>query len=481
MQDNNNCAEVANATDQTQQAGGDGKLFHTHKKHGFTSKIGFVLAAAGSAVGLGNLWRFPYLAAKYGGGIFLLVYIALAVTFGFSLLVLEIAIGRSTGKDVIGAFSKLNKKTKWFGFVSLVVPVIIVPYYCVIGGWVTKYLFAYLSGDGTSGAMTGDNAANYFSNFISSSGEPIIFFIIFALLSFAVVIFGIQKGIEKMGKILMPMLAIISVGLAIFAMCQKGAVEGIKYFLVPKLDGINIAEVFLAALGQLFYSMSLAMCIMITYGSYMKKEANIQKSARQISIFDTSFAIIAGLIIIPSVFAFSASPSDVLQNSGPTLMFVSLPNVFSQIPGAAVIGALFFLLVLFAALTSAVSLIEAIVAVLRENLGLKRWVSCLIVFGVVLLLGIPSSLGFGVLKAVSIGDMTILDIFDYVSNSILMPIVAIGTCIIAGYFANFQIIKDEIGLVKKSFRDRYFSVMIKYVAPVCMFLILVFNIIDKIK
>ena len=269
------------------------------KKHkGFTGKIGFVLAAAGSAVGLGNLWRFPYLAAKYGGGIFLLVYILLAVTFGFSLLVLEIGIGRLTGKDVIGAFGKLNKKTKWFGFVSLVVPVLIVPYYCVIGGWVTKYLFAYMSGDGSTGAMTGENAALYFNNFISSSWEPIVFFIIFALLSFAVVIFGVQKGIEKIGKILMPILAVLSVGLAIFAMCQKGAVEGIKYFLVPKLEGVNIAEVFLAALGQLFYSMSLAMCIMITYGSYMKKNTDIQKSARQISVFDTCFAIVAGLITI---------------------------------------------------------------------------------------------------------------------------------------------------------------------------------------
>ena len=476
MQEKENVTTVEESSAVGDQEGtGEALPVKNHK--GFTGKIGFVLAAAGSAVGLGNLWRFPYLAAKYGGGIFLLVYIALAVTFGFSLLVLEIAIGRHTGKDVIGAFAKLNKKTKWFGFVSLVVPVLIVPYYCVIGGWVTKYLFAYLSGDGTSGAMTGENAAFYFNNFISSPWQPIVFFIVFALLSFAVVIFGVQKGIEKIGKILMPLLAVLSVGLAIFAMCQKGSLEGVKYFLVPKVEGVNIAEVFLAALGQLFYSMSLAMCIMITYGSYMKKDTNIQKSARQISVFDTGFAIVAGLIIIPSVFAFSTSPSDVMQNSGPTLMFVSLPNVFSQIPGANIIGALFFLLVLFAALTSAISLIEAIVAVLRENLGMKRWQACLIVFGVVLLLGIPCSLGFGVLRMLSIGDMTLLDIFDYVSNSILMPLVAIGTCVIAGYFVNFRAIKDEIGLRVNSFRDKYFTVMIRFVAPICMLLILIFNII----
>ena len=476
MQEKENVTTVEESSAVGDQEG-TGEALPVKKHNGFTGKIGFVLAAAGSAVGLGNLWRFPYLAAKYGGGIFLLVYIALAVTFGFSLLVLEIAIGRHTGKDVIGTFAKLNKKTKWFGFVSLVVPVLIVPYYCVIGGWVTKYLFAYLSGDGTSGAMTGENAALYFNNFISSSWQPIVFFIVFALLSFAVVIFGVQKGIEKIGKILMPLLAVLSVGLAIFAMCQKGALEGVKYFLVPKVEGVNIAEVFLAALGQLFYSMSLAMCIMITYGSYMKKDTNIQKSARQISVFDTGFAIVAGLIIIPSVFAFSTSPSDVMQNSGPTLMFVSLPNVFSQIPGANIIGALFFLLVLFAALTSAISLIEAIVAVLRENLGMKRWQACLIVFGVVLLLGIPSALGFGVLRMLSIGDMTLLDIFDYVSNSILMPLVAIGTCVIAGYFVNFRAIKDEIGLRVNSFRDKYFTVMIRFVAPICMLLILIFNII----
>ncbi len=472
--------ENVNVTDTASVAGADagaGEAIPAKKHLGFTGKIGFVLAAAGSAVGLGNLWRFPYLAAKYGGGIFLLTYIVLAITFGFSLLVLEIGIGRLTGKDVIGAFGKINKKTKWFGFFSLIVPVMIVPYYCVIGGWVTKYLFAYVTGDGATGAMTGDNAALYFSNFISSSWEPIVFFIVFAFLSFAVVVFGVQKGIEKIGKILMPLLAVLSVGLAIFAMCQKGALEGVKYFIVPKFEGVNFAEVFLAALGQLFYSMSLAMCIMITYGSYMKKDTDIQKSARQISVFDTCFAIVAGLIIIPSVFAFASSPTDVMQSSGPTLMFVSLPNVFSQIPGASVIGALFFLLVLFAALTSAISLIEAIVAVLRENLGMKRWSACLVVFGLVLLLGIPSSLGFGVLDMLSIGDMTLLDIFDYVSNSILMPLVAIGTCIIAGYFVNFRAIKDEIGLKVNSFRDKYFTVMIRFVAPVCMLLILIFNII----
>ena len=235
MQEKENVTTVEESSAVGDQEG-TGEALPVEKHKGFTGKIGFVLAAAGSAVGLGNLWRFPYLAAKYGGGIFLLVYIALAVTFGFSLLVLEIAIGRHTGKDVIGAFAKLNKKTKWFGFVSLVVPVLIVPYYCVIGGWVTKYLFAYLSGDGTSGAMTGENAALYFNNFISSPWQPIVFFIVFALLSFAVVIFGVQKGIEKIGKILMPLLAVLSVGLAIFAMCQKGALEGVKYFLVPKVE-----------------------------------------------------------------------------------------------------------------------------------------------------------------------------------------------------------------------------------------------------
>lgn len=448
------------------------------KKHkGFTSKIGFVLAAAGSAVGLGNLWRFPYLAAKYGGGMFLLCYILLAVTIGFVLLVLEISIGRSTGKGVIGAFTALNKKFKWFGFFCVIVPVLIVPYYCVIGGWVVKYFTSFVIG--AEGLVAGSGAVdttNFFVNFISATWEPLIFFLVFAAITIIIVAFGIQKGIEKLSKILMPALAVMAIFLMIYVLCQPGAWEGFKYFIIPDFSAFGF-ETVLAALGQLFYSMSLAMCIMITYGSYMKKNVNIRKSARQIGIFDTGFAIVAALIIIPAIFSFSADPSATLSKSGPSLMFIKLPEVFNSLPGGRFIGAVFFLLVFFAALTSSISLVEAIVAVLCEDGRMKRVTACIIVFGVILVLGTLSSLSNGVLSGVTLNikgaDMNLLDIFDFLSNNILMPIVAIVTCIIAGYFIDKEILPKEIGYRDGKASKKYFVIMIRYVAPVLLLAILI--------
>ncbi len=452
------------------------------KHHGFTGKIGFVLAAAGSAVGLGNLWRFPYLAAKYGGGIFILCYIILAATVGITLLMLEIAIGRKTGKGVLGAFASLNKKFKWLGFICLAVPIIIVPYYCVIGGWVVKYIVAFFAG--SAGLVEGGGAAvdtsAYFSNFISDPWQPLVFFLIFAAATVLVVVFGVQKGIERISKVLMPLLAVISVFLMVYVLCQEGALEGVAYLFTPDFSKFSY-ETLLAALGQLFYSLSLAMGIMITYGSYMKKDVSISKSSMQIAVCDSAFAIVAATIIIPSIFAFSVSPNEALGTSGPSLMFVQLPAVFNNLPGGRWIGAAFFILVFFAALTSSISLVEAIVAVLRENLHLKRWVACTVVLGIVIVLGVLSSLGFGVLSGVQItlpsgSSYTILDMFDYLANSILMPIVAILTCILAGYFIEKNLIPDEIGLRRKASRG-YFRIMVRYIAPVCMAIILISGIV----
>ncbi len=451
------------------------------KKHGgFSSKIGFVLAAAGSAVGLGNLWRFPYLAAKYGGGMFLLCYILLAVTFGFSLLILEIAIGRKTGKGVIGAFAALNKKFKWFGFVCIVVPIIIVPYYSVIGGWVVKYFWAFLIGDSALTGAAADTGA-YFTSFIGNAWQPIVFFLLFAAATVLVVVFGVQKGIERVSKILMPLLAILVLFLAVYALCQPGAMAGLKKLFVPDFGDFKF-ETLLAALGQLFYSMSLAMAIMITYGSYMKKNADIQKSGRQISICDTLFAIFAAMIIIPSIYSVTGggeAAAEAMGNSGPSLMFVVLPQMFNGMAGGRVIAVIFFILVLFAALTSSISLVEAIVAVLRENCRLKRWVACMIVLGIMLVLGVLSSLGFGPLSMVQIDGKSILDMFDYASNSILMPLVAIGTCVIAGYFTDTNSLMDEIGMRRKGYR-MYYKIMIRYIAPVCMAVILFSGIFVKL-
>lgn len=447
--------------------------FTQNKKHtGFTGKLGFVLAAAGSAVGLGNLWRFPYLTAKYGGGIFILVYILLAVFFGVTLLMLEISIGRHTGKSVIGAFTKLNKKFKWFGYACVIVPLIIVPYYCVIGGWVIKYAFSFVVGsEGLVGANNAAETEAFFGSFVSSTFGPLIFFLIFAALTVIVVAFGVQKGIEKMSKILMPTLAIMAIFLMIYVICQPGALDGVAYTLIPDFSKFGFGTV-LGALGQLFYSMSIGMCIMITYGAYMKKEVSIKSSSMQIAIFDSAFAFVASLIIIPAMFAFT-DPSVSLNKPGTSLMFVQLTNVFNALPLGRVIGVIFFVLVLFAAITSSVSLVESIVAVLCEDGRMKRLTACLIVFGAILVLGTLSSLGNGALAGVNIFGLSILDAFDFLANNILMPIVAIITCVIAGWFINKEILPKEIGIDKSKRFTTYFNVIIRYVAPICILVILI--------
>ena len=446
----------------------------TKKRSSFSGKIGFVLAAAGSAVGLGNIWRFPYLAAKYGGGIFLLVYLILAVTFGFALMTAEIALGRKTGKSAIHAFADLDKRFGFVGVLASAVPIIILPYYSVIGGWVAKYLTVFVSGGASASA-----ADDYFSNFIAQPFEPLGWFLLFIGLTAVVVLFGVEKGIEKVSKFMMPILVVLTIGIAIYSMTMPGAMEGVKYYFLPDFSKFSATTV-LAAMGQLFYSMSLAMGIMITYGSYMKKEVSISSSVTQIECFDTGIAFLAGLMVIPAVFSFSGGDESAL-GKGPGLMFITLPKVFNSIPGGmgSVIGALFFILVFFAALTSSISLMETVVSIFRDKFGWGRKFTCILVFIGSVLLGIPSSLGFGVWSHININGNTFLDMFDIFSNSILMPIVAFLTCIFIGFVIKPQTLVDEVELDGKPFkRKKLFVVMIKYVAPVCIVLILISSVLD---
>ncbi len=445
----------------------------TEKRSSFTGKIGFVLAAAGSAVGLGNIWRFPYLAAKYGGGIFLLVYLILAVTFGFALMCGEVALGRKTGKSAIGAFTSLNKKYKFIGVLASVVPVLILPYYSVIGGWVTKYLAVFVSGGMIQAAQDG-----YFESYIESPFEPIGWFLLFMGLTALVVLFGVEKGVEKVSKLMMPVLVVLTIGIAVYSLFMPGAIDGLVYYVKPDFSKFSATTV-LAAMGQLFYSMSLAMGIMITYGSYMKKDVSIESAVGQIEIFDTGIAFFAGLMIIPAVFSFSGG-DDAALGKGPGLMFVTLPKVFNSIGGVggSIVGTLFFLLVLFAALTSSISLMETVVSIFRDKFGWSRKLTCLLVFIGCFLLGLPSSLGFGVLKDISVAGLTILDMFDFLTNSILMPVVAFLTCIFIGYVVKPQMLIDEVESSGKFTRKKLFVVMIKYIAPVCIVLILISSILD---
>lgn len=443
----------------------------SEKRSSFSGKIGFVLAAAGSAVGLGNIWRFPYLAAKYGGGIFLLIYVILAVTFGFALMTAEIAIGRRTGLSAIGAYKSLDRRFGFIGTLASIVPVIILPYYAVIGGWVTKYFAAFISG----GAMA-TTSDDYFGSFIGGTGEPILWFAIFMGITAVIVLLGVDKGIEKMSKLMMPVLVLLTLIVAVYSVCMPGAAEGVIYYLKPDFSKFSIKTV-LAAMGQLFYSMSLAMGIMITYGSYMKKDVSIESAVAQIEIFDTGIAFFAGLMIIPSVFAFSGGDESAL-GKGPGLMFVTLPKVFESMKGGTAIGAVFFLLVFFAALTSSISLMETVVSIFQDKWKLSRRGALLTVLGVSIAFGLLSSLGYGPLSEVRILGFQFLDFFDFISNSVLMPIVALLTCIFVGYVIKPKTLTDEVELSGKFPRKPLFVAVIRYIAPICIVLILISSVLD---
>ena len=437
------------------------------KRSKFSGGIGFVLAAAGSAVGLGNLWRFPYLAAQYGGGIFIFIYIILALTFGFSLLMAELAIGRKTGKSSIVAYVKLDKRFAFLGYLSGLVPLIILPYYCVIGGWVMKYMMVFLTGQGNAAA-----ADTYFGNYIGQEISPLVYFFLFLAITAAVILAGVQKGIERVSKFLMPVLIVITIAISIYVLQIDGAMEGLKYYILPDFHKLSFKTV-CAAMGQLFFSMSIAMGIMVSYGSYVKKDINLTKSVNQIEIFDTGVAFLAGLMIVPAVYVFSGEEG--LQSGGAGLMFMTLPKVFASMPGGQVIGAMFFILVFMAAVTSSISVMEATTSMLIDKFKISRKKACLILFVISLVLGVPSSLGNGIWADFTILNMDILTFFDYMTNSIFMPIVALGTCILVGWIIKPEVIEEEITRNGETFsRRKIYRVMIKYIAPVCLVIILVF-------
>lgn len=444
------------------------------KRSMFSGKLGFVLAAAGSAVGLGNIWRFPYLAARYGGGIFLLVYLILVVSLGFSLMIAEVAIGRKTKLSAIGAFRKLSEKWKFLGYLASVVPIIIFPYYCVIGGWVVKYLLVYATGGGMEAA--GDT---YFNDYIAQPAEPILWLAVYIGLTAVIVFFGVQKGIEKASRIMMPALVVLTLGVAAYSVTRPGALEGVAYYLIPDFSRFSVNTV-LGAMGQMFYSMSLAMGIMVTYGSYMKREDDLEKSVSQIEIFDTGIAFLAGLMVIPAVFAFSGGDETALDQ-GAGLMFVTLPKVFADAGTLGLVfGGVFFLLVLFAALTSSVSLMETVVSIFQDTFHWSRKFTCTLVMVACLVLALPSSLGYGVLDWIAPLGFSLLDFFDFISNSVLMPIVALFTCLFVGWVVKPKLVIDEVKLSSSFSREKLFVVVVRYIAPVCILLILISSVLDKL-
>ena len=445
---------------------------HHHERSTFSGKLGFVLSAAGASVGLGNIWRFPYLAAKYGGGIFLLIYIILALTFGYSMIIAETALGRMTRKSPVGAFGKFGK-SKWLsfgGWINAVIPILIVPYYSVIGGWVIKYLIEYVKGNSQKLAEDG-----YFSAFISDGTSTEICFLVFALLTLAIIFAGVRNGVDRVSKFMMPILVFLSVLIAIYSVTRPGALAGVKYFLVPNPANFSWMTV-VAAMGQMFYSLSIAMGILVTFGSYMKRDVSIEGSTTNVEIFDTAIAIMAGLMIIPAVFAFSGGDPDTLQ-AGPALMFITIPKVFANMGFGTPIGIIFFLLVLMAALTSSIALTESAVSTFQDELRWPRKGATVIVGIIMVILGSLSSLGYGPLAFVKIIGMQFLDFFDFLTNSVMMPIAAFATCILISRVIGVGKIEEEVEADGGSFkRKKVFRFMIRYLCPIFTVIILLSSV-----
>ena len=453
----------------------------------FSGRLGFVLAAAGSAVGLGNIWRFPYLAAKDGGGLFLVTYLILALTFGFTLLMTEIAIGRKTGQSPLTAYKLLHPRMGWVGVLACVIPVLILPYYSAIGGWVMKYLFAFATFQNSAAATD-----TYFTGFITSQWEPILWFAIFLAATTLVVYKGVDKGIEKLSTVLMPILVLLILGIAIFSLflrhtdgsgVTRTGLQGFMVYIIPNFEGMTLKQFFVVltdAMGQLFYSISVAMGIMITYGSYVPKETDLNKSVNQIEFFDTLVAFLAGMMIIPAVFTFMGA--DGLSSSGPALMFVALPKVFSAMGPVVgtIVGIVFFVTVAFAALTSSVSIMEAIVSCLMDKFHMERKKATLVVTLITAVLGLLVCLGYNVLYFEAILPNTpagknaqILDVLDYLSNYILMPVVSIATCIFIGWIVKPKSVIEEVTRSGHKFgREKLYVVMVKFITPVLLTLLL---------
>ncbi len=452
-----------------------------HKRSNFSGTIGFVLAAAGSSVGLGNIWRFPYLAAKDGGGLFLLIYVILALTFGFTLLTTEIAIGRKTAQSPLTAYGRIHKSFGWIGVLACVVPAIILPYYCTIGGWVLKYFFSYASG--SAAEMVADG---YFTSFITSQWAPIIWFVIFMMATAIIVYRGVNAGIEKYSRVLMPLLFILIIGISVFSLTLsytdangvvRTGLQGFMVYIIPNFEGLTLQKfcvVLTDAMGQLFYSISVAMGIMIAYGSYVKKNANLGHAVNQIEFFDTLVAFLAGMMIIPAVYTFMGTEG---MSAGPSLMFVSLPKVFNAMgPVGPIVGIVFFLMVFFAAVTSSVSVMEAVVSSLMDRFHLKRKKATVAVTVYSMIAGLVVCLGYNIfymevaLPNGSVGQ--ILDIMDYISNSFLMPIVSIATCIMIGWVVKPDVVIEEVTISGCKFsRQGLYVVMIRYIAPLLLFIL----------
>lgn len=429
----------------------------------WTSKIGFILAAVGSAVGLGNIWRFPYIMGKYGGSAFLLVYL-LIILFVCSLpLICELSFGKRTKKENVGAYGSVNPKLKIFGWLNVITATIIASFYFVIGGWLLNYIYINIAN-----TLITDYAA-YFGNFVSSPILPCILTILFLLMVMFFIFRGVNKGIEFINKVMMPLFLLIIIILCIFSISLPNATEGLKFMFMPDFSKIN-GEMLLAALGQTLFTLSIGMGILLVYGSYMKKKENTVKSAYTIIFSDTLFALLAAIMIFPAAFSFGLD-----VNSGAGLAFITLPNIFSQLPYGNIFAVLFFVLLFFAAFTSSISIVEVPTAALIENFKISRNKAASIVSVAVFVLAVPVTLSMGIFDSFKIFGLNLFDFFDYITSNILLPLNTIILCIVIGWFVKLRNIR--------AFHNKtiyaIFNFLLRFVTPVALTILILFGTILK--
>ncbi len=445
------------------------------ERESFGSRIGFIFASAASAIGLGNFWRFPYLVNEYGGGTFILIYLVSVLTFGLILVTLEVAIGRMTGKSALEAFGVLIKKYKWLGWIAVIVPIVLLGYYCVIGGWVLRYAMQFIGGD-IAPFIDLESSTNFFNNFVTETGDlwngPVLWFVIFLLLSTLLIIGGVHKGIELLSKIFLPILLILMAVLVVIVFTLPGIGVGIEGTFIPTLEGLTLDSV-TAAIGQVFFSVSVGSGILIAYGSYLSKKESINSTVRITVVMESIVAVGCAALIVPVAIAFAGGVSV----SGPGLMFEVIPTLFLQSEYGRLTGILFFSLVFIAAITSSISLTEAVVAPLEDSCKIKRKKGVFVALIVSGIIGLLCCLSLGELSGITILGMNILKFTDFFSSNILMPISALITCIVVGYVFGTERVIDEIGAERTSKFAVYFHIMIKYICPVILVFIFVASLV----
>lgn len=440
-------------------------------KEQWSSKFGFIMAAAGSAIGLGNLWKFPYITGTSGGAVFVVIYIVFLLLLGIPILLSELSIGRYASKNAIDSCAEIHPKWGFAGAFGVIGAFGVMASYCVVGGWIIRYIINSIADTNMS--------ADYFAEYSSKGFEPILWMAVFLIINCIIVTGGVANGIEKVSSVLLPILVVFLVGIMIYCLTLPNAIEGVKFFLVPNFSEItsipDFMEIVFNAMGQVFFSLSLGMGTLITYGSYLPKDNNLTSSTLTIVTLDTIIAIISGLTILPAVFSFGFAPSE-----GFGLIFKTLPAVFSQMNGGRIIAALFFLLVLFAALTSSISLLEVIVAWVCSKTALRRTWAAVIVTLLIFISGIFASLSVGAIPDIKVGNTSLFEFFSFFSDKIIMPLGGFFICILTGYVWGIDKAAKEIsndGRIKFALK-KLFSVTVKYIAPALIAIIFLSSIMS---